>query len=64
LVEVTSDWIWAVDKDAVYTYSSPKIRDLLGYEPEEIIGKTPFDLMPADEAERVAIEFATGVQWS
>ncbi|GMR18109.1 MAG: hypothetical protein BMS9Abin33_0512 [Gammaproteobacteria bacterium] len=62
LVEVTSDWIWVVDKDAVYTYSSPKVRDLLGYEPEEIIGKTLFDLMPADEAERVAAEFAEIVQ--
>jgi len=58
LVEVTSDWIWALDKDAVYTYSSPKVRDLLGYEPEEIIGKTPFELMPADEAERIATEFS------
>jgi len=35
LVEVTSDWIWAVDKNAVYIYSSPKVRELLGYEPEE-----------------------------
>lgn len=58
LVEVTSDWIWAVDKDAVYTYSSPKVSELLGYEPEEIIGKTPFELMSADEAERVAEKFA------
>jgi len=58
LVEATSDWIWVVDIDAVYSYSSPKVRELLGYEPEEIIGKTPFDLMPADEAERVAAEFA------
>jgi len=62
LVEVTSDWIWAVDKDAVYTYSSPKVRELLGYEPEEIIGKTPFELMPADEAERVATEFSEIIQ--
>jgi PAS domain S-box-containing protein len=30
------------------------MRDLLGYEPEEILGKTPFDLMPPDEAKRVS----------
>jgi len=53
LVETTSDWIWEVDANSVYTYSSPKIKDILGYEPEEIIGKTPFDLMPLDEVERV-----------
>jgi PAS domain S-box-containing protein len=27
---------------------------ILGYEPEDVIGKTPFDLMPAEEAKRVA----------
>ena len=51
LVETTSDWIWEVDRNLVYTYSSPQIRSLLGYEPEEIVGMTPFDLMPEGEAE-------------
>ena len=54
LVETTSDWIWEVDEHAVYTYASPKIRDILGYPPEEVIGKSTFDLMPAEEAQRVA----------
>ena len=53
LVETTSDWIWEVDQNGTYTYVSPKIRDLLGYEPDEVIGKTPFDLMPSDEAEQI-----------
>lgn len=54
LVETTSDWIWEVDENAVYTYVSPKIRNMLGYEPEEVVGKTPFDLMPTEEVKRVA----------
>jgi PAS domain S-box-containing protein len=54
LVETTSDWIWEVDADGVYTYASPKVRDLLGYEPAEVVGRTPFDLMPPEEAQRVA----------
>ncbi len=54
LVENASDWIWEVDHKFAYTYASPRARDLLGYEPEKIIGKTPFDLMPADELERIA----------
>jgi PAS domain S-box-containing protein len=58
LVETTSDWIWEVDKNGVYTYVSPKIRDILGYEPEEILGKTPFDLMPAVEAKRISDIFS------
>jgi PAS domain S-box-containing protein len=54
LVETSSDWVWEVDYNTVYTYASPKVKDLLGYEPEEVIGKTPFDLMPADERVHVA----------
>ncbi|MRR54383.1 MAG: PAS domain S-box protein [Deltaproteobacteria bacterium] len=57
LVETTTDWIWEIDENSVYTYASPKIRDLLGYKPEEIIGKTPFDLMPPEEAKRLAAQF-------
>ncbi|MFH1830287.1 MAG: PAS domain S-box protein [Pseudomonadota bacterium] len=53
LVETMSDWIWEVDQNGVYTYASPRVKDLLGYEPKEVIGKTPFDLMPADEAKRI-----------
>lgn len=52
-VETSPDWIWEVDANAVYTYASPKVEQLLGYKPEEIIGKTPFDLMPEDEARRL-----------
>ncbi len=53
LVEAISDWIWEVDQNTIFTYISPKVKHLLGYAPEEIIGKTPFDLMPLEEAERV-----------
>ncbi len=61
LVETTGDWIWEVDENAVYTYSNPRVLDLLGYLPEEVIGKTPFALMPAEEAERVASLFGAKV---
>ena len=53
LVETTSDWVWEIDEHAVFTYSNPKVCDILGYEPEEVLGKTPFDLMPPEEARRI-----------
>lgn len=53
LTELTSDWIWEVDAAGRYTYASPQVRALLGYEPHEVLGKTPFDLMPPGEAEAV-----------
>jgi len=60
LVETTSDWIWEVDSDGFYTYASPKVKDLLGYDPEEMIGKTPFDFMPPDVAGEVKAVFQQG----
>jgi PAS domain S-box-containing protein len=54
IVEVTSDFVWEVDEAARYTYASPVVADILGRAPEEILGKTPFDLMPPEEANRVA----------
>lgn len=57
LIETTSDWVWEVNEKLVYTYVSRKIRDILGYEPEEVVGKAPVDLMPLKEANRVARVF-------
>jgi len=57
LVESSSDFIWEINKDGVYTYSSPKIKDILGYEPSEIIGTMPFETMPANEANQVEVIF-------
>jgi len=61
LVESISDWVWEVDESGTYTYVSPRIRDLLGYEPEEVVHRTPFDFMPPEEALGVRKIFATAV---
>lgn len=59
IVRASADWVWEVDVDARFVYASDSVYDLLGYTPAELIGKTPFDLMPVEEAARVANEFAT-----
>lgn len=58
LVESTTDFIWEIDESARYTYVSPAAKALFGYEPAELIGKSPFDIMSEPEAIRVAAEFA------
>lgn len=58
LVEDMNDWIWEVNAKGQYTYVSPKVKEILGYEPEEIIGETPFELMPHKEAERLKSLFS------
>ena len=54
IVENTSDWIWEVDHEGKYTYSSPQVDKMLGYKEKDIIGSTPFDFMPPYEANRVS----------
>jgi two-component system cell cycle sensor histidine kinase/response regulator CckA len=54
MVEQIYDWVWEVDTEGQYTYASIRVKDMLGYEPEEVLGKTPFNLMPAEEAQRIA----------
>ena len=57
IADISADWIWEVDLAGRYTYASENVHKLLGYTPDELIGRTAFDLMPADEAVRVEQEF-------
>jgi two-component system, cell cycle sensor histidine kinase and response regulator CckA len=62
LVETASDWIWEVDAAGRYTYASPQVKQLLGFDPEEIMGKEPADFMPPEEALRVRAMFSLMAQ--
>lgn len=53
LVENTNDVLWEADLELRCTYVTPNIINHLGYTPEEMIGKTPYDHMDKEEAERV-----------
>ncbi len=58
IAEVSGDWIWEINAAGRYTYVSEGVTRMLGYAPEEIVGKTPFDFMPAAEAQAVGKVFA------
>jgi len=57
LVEATSDWIWETDESRAFTYTNQNIYDILGYKPEEIIGKTPYEFMTEEEVGRMTKVF-------
>ena len=57
LVAASSDWIWETDSNGVYTYVSENVKDVLGYESCEIIGKTPLDFMSAEERDKIPSKF-------
>ena len=51
--------VWEVDADGFFTYVSPVVEDVLGYRPEELVGKLHFsDLYP--EEQRAALRAAAG----
>ncbi len=53
IIQSTSDCIWELDEQGKYSYCSDRIKDILGYNANEIIGKAPFDFMPQDEIKRI-----------
>jgi PAS domain S-box-containing protein len=42
--------MWEINANGVFTYVSPRCRDLLGYRPEEVRGQTPFCFMDPEDA--------------
>ncbi|MDP6634235.1 MAG: PAS domain S-box protein [Phycisphaerae bacterium] len=42
MAEHGREWIWEVDADGLYTYASPVVEKILGYSPDEIVGKKHF----------------------
>jgi PAS domain S-box-containing protein len=61
-VNIMADLAWEVDSEGKYTYFSEKVIDILGYTTDEMLGKTPFDFMPDDEAKRVGEIFSKIVE--
>jgi PAS domain S-box-containing protein len=53
LIENISDWVWEADSNLIFTYSNPRVKDYLGYKPEEIRGKSMYDFMSPEWADRI-----------
>ncbi len=51
VADMTGEWLWEQDPQGRYTYSSGGVRGILGFSPEEILGKTYLDLLTADDQE-------------
>jgi PAS domain S-box-containing protein len=52
VVENAQEWIWEVDAHGLYTYASPIVERILGYKPEDVVGKKHFyDLFHPEDRE-------------
>jgi two-component system NtrC family sensor kinase len=59
LAENSTDMISRHDPAGVYLYASPACRRLLGYEPEELVGRLAYDLIHPDDHDAVARSHAS-----
>ena len=65
LINASADWLWETDEQGRFTFVSDYVQTNLGYAPDEVVGKTPWDLMPAADAEKARfryLEFAKSRQ--
>jgi PAS domain S-box-containing protein len=52
LAENTADLIWTMDMDLNLTYLSPSVKEILDYQPEELLGKKPWNLLTEQGKEK------------
>jgi PAS domain S-box-containing protein len=50
---VIGDWRWEMDAKGLYTYCSPQVFNVIGYLPNEVVGKSVFEFLPLQERSRV-----------
>ncbi len=48
------EYIWEMDSWGRFTFLTARVESILGLPPQELIGRTPFEFMPPEEAERVS----------
>ena len=58
LASNVSDVISVYGVDGQFRYMSPSVEELLGYRPDELIGRSPYEFIIAEDHARVASAFA------
>ncbi|HUJ89280.1 MAG TPA: PAS domain S-box protein, partial [Syntrophorhabdales bacterium] len=54
VAENVGDFIWEIDAEGLYLYTSPSVKKILGYAPDELVGKMHFyDLFTPDVREEL-----------
>jgi len=54
--EYVAEWIWETDAQGRYTYSNSVVEHVLGYKPEEVLGKHFYDFLHPDAREKLKQE--------
>ncbi|WP_207563206.1 PAS domain-containing sensor histidine kinase [Sulfurimonas aquatica] len=58
LLEDINEWVWEVNLEGCFTYSSPRVKDIIGYSPDEVMGKSLFYFIDDGEVDLVKSIFS------
>jgi two-component system cell cycle sensor histidine kinase/response regulator CckA len=61
VAEATNEWIWSAGPDGRTDYSNRAAEQMLGYTPEELVGKSLFDFFHPDDLSAARETFACGL---
>jgi diguanylate cyclase (GGDEF)-like protein/PAS domain S-box-containing protein len=53
IIDSSRDWIWECDREGRFTFSSPSVREILGYGHHEILGRSAETFVDAADAEQL-----------
>ena len=54
----SADWLWETDINGICMFCSGRVRDVLGYSSDDIVGRSIFDFMDEKESKRVFTLYA------
>jgi PAS domain S-box-containing protein/diguanylate cyclase (GGDEF)-like protein len=53
IVETSQDWIWEHDADLELTYTNAAVSKILGYQPDELLGRKTLELLAPEDFQEV-----------
>jgi PAS domain S-box-containing protein len=68
LLATSREWLWAIGPDGRFTFSGPRARELIGYDPSELLGQHFSQIIQADDLAQAMKNTASiagpGSSWS
>jgi len=62
LINTTADIVWQTDAEKRFVYVSPQVEKILGYTPNELVGRSPFEFLDPDSVELSQFVFDTAIR--
>ncbi len=57
IVDNALEGIWTIDAEGLTSYVNPRMAEMLGYSPEELIGRSTFEIVTAEDMELQKYQF-------